>query len=264
MDYQLKDKKVLVTGSTSGIGYAIAKLLLKEGAEVIINGRAKERIDHSLEMLRADMPDSKVSGFVADFMDKSSVMALIDKIKSVDILINNVGIFKSQSFKETTDADWMEMIEVNVMSAVRLSRAFMPKMIQNNWGRIVFISSECAMLVPEDLIAYSTTKAAMLSISRGLAQLTRGTEVTVNAVLPGSTLSEGAQRFLSEQAKKDQISEKEVSDNFFNKVRTTSLLERFALPEEIAHMVTYISSPLSSATNGATLKVDGGSVPGIF
>lgn len=264
MDYQLKDKKVLVTGSTSGIGYAIAKLLLKEGAEVIINGRAKKRIDQSLEMLRAEIPKSKVSGVEADFRDKSSVMALIDKIKSVDILINNVGIFKSQSFEETTDADWMEMIEVNVMSAVRLSRAFMPKMIQNNWGRIVFISSECAMLVPEDLIAYSMTKAAMLSVSRGLAQLTRGTAVTVNAVLPGSTLSEGAQRFLNEQAKKEHISEKEVSDNFFSKVRTTSLLERFASPEEIAHMVAYISSPLSSATNGATLKADGGSVPGIF
>ncbi len=146
MDYQLKDKKVLVTGSTSGIGYAIAKLLLHEGAEVIINGRSKSRIDRSLEMLRTDLPESKVSGVEADFRDKSSVMALIDKIKSVDILINNVGIFKSQSFEETTDADWMEMIEVNVMSAVRLSRAFMPKMIQNNWGRIVFISSECAML----------------------------------------------------------------------------------------------------------------------
>jgi NAD(P)-dependent dehydrogenase (short-subunit alcohol dehydrogenase family) len=182
----------------------------------------------------------------------------------VDILINNVGIFTSQSFSETSDEDWYKLFEVNVMSGVRLSRQLLPAMLKKGWGRVIFISSECAQLVPEDLIAYSTAKAALHSISRGLAQLTNGTQVTVNTVMPGSTLSEGAIRFLKEQSEKQHISEETVAKEFFSKVRTSSLLARFTSTDEIAQMVTFLSSPLSSATNGAVLKADGGSVSGIF
>lgn len=264
MDYQLKNKTALVTGSTSGIGFAIANLLAAEGAHVIINGRSEEGIQKAITKLTKENPLASVTGIAADFTDKNSVEAMIAKIGGVDILINNVGIFTSQSFSDTPDEDWYNLFEVNVMSGVRLSRSFLPGMLKKGWGRIIFISSECAQLVPEDLIAYSMTKAAIHSIARGLAQTTRNTAVTVNTVMPGSTLSEGAKRFLKEQALKEQISEEEVATDFFKNVRTTSLLGRFTSVEEIAHAVVYLSSPISAATNGAVLRADGGSVPGIF
>ena len=264
MDLKLKDKRVLITGSTSGIGYAIAKMFLEEGAKVVINGRTQKRIDDAINSLLSNLPKAKVSGIRADFRDLNSINSLINKIKQVDILINNVGIFSSQPFENTTDQEWQNMFEVNVMSAVRLCKAFLPKMKENNWGRIIFISSECAFLVPEDLIAYSTTKTAILTISRGLAQTTRGTQVTVNSIIPGSTLTEGAKYFLKEQAEKNKTLEKEEADNFFKNVRTSSLLERFADPLEVASAVVFLASPLSSATNGSTIKVDGGSIPGIY
>jgi NAD(P)-dependent dehydrogenase (short-subunit alcohol dehydrogenase family) len=264
MDYQLKNKSALVTGSTSGIGFAIAKLLAQEGAHVIINGRCEEGIQKAITQLTEENPAANVTGIVADFTDKNSVEAMIAKIGDVDILINNVGIFTSQSFSETPDEDWYNLFEVNVMSGVRLSRSFLPGMLKKGWGRIIFISSECAQLVPEDLIAYSMTKAAIHSIARGLAQTTRSTAVTVNTVMPGSTLSEGAKRFIKEQAMKEKVSEEEVAAYFFKNVRTTSILGRFTSVEEIAHAVLYLSSPISSATNGAVLKADGGSVTGIL
>ena len=263
MDYQLKDKKAFISGSTAGIGLAIAKLLVGEGAKVIINGRSQERIDGAVEKILAEEPGARVSGIVADFDELKTVNHLISELGSVDILINNVGVFKSQTFEQTDDADWQRMFDINVMSGVRLSRALLPAMLKKNWGRIIFISSECAMLVPEDLIAYSMTKSAMLSVSRGLAQTTSGTGVTVNSVLPGSTMTEGAENFLKEQAAAEQISTREVADNFFKNVRTTSLLKRFTSPEEIAQAVVYLASPLSSATNGAAIKAEGGSIPGI-
>lgn len=264
MNYQLKNKTALVTGSTSGIGFAIANLLAAEGTHVIINGRSEEGIQKAITKLTKENPLASVTGIAADFTDKNSVEVMIAKIGDVDILINNVGIFTSQSFSDTPDEDWYNLFEVNVMSGVRLSRSFLPGMLKKGWGRIIFISSECAQLVPEDLIAYSMTKAAIHSIARGLAQTTRNTAVTVNTVMPGSTLSEGAKRFLKEQALKEQISEEEVATDFFKNVRTTSLLGRFTSVEEIAHAVVYLSSPISAATNGAVLKADGGSVPGIF
>jgi NAD(P)-dependent dehydrogenase (short-subunit alcohol dehydrogenase family) len=264
MDYQLKNKTALVTGSTSGIGFAIAKLLATEGAHVIINGRSEETIQKAITELTKENPSASIVGMVADFTDKNSVEAMIAKIGDVDILINNVGIFTSQSFSETPDEDWYNLFEVNVMSGVRLSRSFLPGMLKKGWGRIIFISSECAQLVPEDLIAYGMTKAAIHSIARGLAQTTRNTAVTVNTVMPGSTLSDGAKRFLKEQAVKEKISEEEVAADFFKNVRTTSILGRFTSVEEIAQAVVYLSSPISAATNGAVLKADGGSVPGIF
>ncbi len=264
MEYLLTNKIAFITGSTSGIGFAIAKLLAKEGAHVILNGRHEETVVPAIEELKKEIPSAKVSGITADFTDPNSVKDLISKLDRVDILINNVGIFTSQSFTETSDEDWYRLFEVNVMSGVRLSRALLPKMMARDWGRIVFVSSECAQLVPEDLIAYSMTKAAMLSISRGLAQTTRGSAVTVNSIMPGSTLSEGAKRFLKEQAVKENQKEEDVASAFFKNVRTTSLIERFLSPEEIANGVLYLASPLSSATNGTVLKLDGGSVPGIF
>lgn len=263
MNYQLQNKTALVTGSTAGIGLAIAMQLASEGASVILNGRSEKRIEEAKDKIRKTIPAANISGVVSDFADVSSVKALTDNIGPIDILVNNVGIFTSQSFTETKDEDWFRLFEVNVMSGVRLSRAFLPGMLERNWGRVIFISSECAQLVPEDLIAYSTTKAALLAISRGLAQSTKGTKVTVNTVLPGSTLSEGAEHFLRDQAKKDGVTEAEVADSFFKDVRTSSLLQRFASTDEIANAVTYLSSALSSATNGAAIKVDGGSIPGI-
>lgn len=263
MDLQLTNKRALITGSTSGIGFEIAKQLAIEGVEVIINGRTQENIDSAITRIRIKIPSANISGVVADFRDKNSVELLIDKINEVDILINNVGIYKSQTFEETTDEDWFDMFEVNVMSGVRLSRSIMPKMFNKNWGRILFISSECATLIPEDLIAYSTTKATLLSLSRGLAQTTTKTNITVNTILPGSTLTEGADSFLQEQAHKNNLSKKEVADNFFKNTRTSSLLQRFISVGEVASMAVYLSSPLSSATNGASIRVDGGSMGGI-
>jgi len=264
MEYHLTNKTALVTGSTSGIGFAIARLLAKEGVHVIINGRNDQGITKAITELKKENTSAILTGAIADFSDKDSVATLLARIDAVDILVNNVGIFTSQSFADTRDEDWYRLFEVNVMSGVRLSRAFLPKMLKKGWGRIIFISSECAQLVPEDLIAYSMTKAALLSISRGLAQTTKGTAVTVNAVMPGSTLSDGAKRFLKAQAAKEKQTEEEVASNFFKNVRTTSLLGRFTSTEEIANGVMYLASPLSSATNGAVIKLEGGSVPGII
>ncbi len=264
MDLLLHDKRALVTGSTAGIGFAIARTLAEEGAQVILHGRTTDRIEAAAAAIREAVPGAQVSGYVADFEQVDSVNALINQVGEVDILINNVGIFTAQSFFETTDDDWQRLNEVNVMSGVRLSRALMPGMLHRNWGRILFVSSECAMLVPEDLIAYSTTKAAMLAVSRGLAQVAKGTNITVNAVLPGSTLSEGAERFLRDAAEKEGISQQEVADNFFKNVRTSLLVGRFTSTDEIARTVVYLSSPMASSTTGAAIKLEGGSVPGIF
>jgi len=264
MDLQLNNKTAFISGSTSGIGFAIAKTLLLEGAEVILNGRTQKNIDLATRPLKVLVPDAKISGIVADFRNPGAMDFVKQKIDQVDILINNVGIYASKSFEETSSDEWQEMFDVNVMSAVKLSAYFLPKMKAKNWGRIIFISSECAQLVPDDLIAYSTTKAAILALSRGLAQTTKGTNVTVNALVPGSTLTEGAQEFLKNQAAIEQRSEDEVAGDFFKQVRTTSLIQRFAHPKEIADMAVFLASPLSSATNGAAIKVDGGSIPGIF
>ena len=264
MDLKLNGKTAFITGSTSGIGFASAKLLLQEGAKVIVNGRNKEGVEEAVGKLENLVPDGMVKGIATDFTKLDEVNALLEELPLVDILINNVGIFSSQSFYETTDEDWYRQIEVNVMSGVRLSRHFLPKMLRSNWGRILFISSECATLVPADLLAYSTTKAALLAISRGLSQLTSGTGVTVNTIIPGSTLTEGAERFLDGVAEKENKTRQEVEKDFFKNVRTSSLLERFASVEEIANTITYYSSPLSAATNGATIKLDGGSMGGIL
>ncbi|MEO1260271.1 MAG: SDR family oxidoreductase [Bacteroidota bacterium] len=264
MDLQLKNKTVFITGSTAGIGFATAKIFLQEGANVIINGRTEKNVIDGINKLTKIFPDKNIIGLPADFSNKKEIDLILNKLNDVDILINNVGIYSAQSFFETTDEDWFRQFEVNVMSGVRLSRHILPKMLQKNGGRILFVSSECATLVPEDLIAYSMTKTALLAVSRGLAQLTKGTKVTVNTVLPGSTLSEGAEQFLADAAKKENKTKAEVEKDFFKNVRTSSLLQRFASVEEVANTIVYLSSPLAAATNGAAVKIDGGSTGGIL
>nr|WP_299170680.1 SDR family oxidoreductase [uncultured Allomuricauda sp.] len=264
MDLKLKDKKVFITGSTSGIGFATARILLQEKAVVIINGRSQQRVDVAIEKLKGEFPNEKISGIAIDFKKKEIVDESIKSIPELDVLINNVGIYKSESFFDMLDEDWYQQFEINVMSGVRLSRYFLPAMLKKNWGRILFISSECATLVPPDMLAYSMTKTAMVSIAKGLAQLTKGTRVTVNSVLPGSTLSEGAENFLENEAQKSGKTKQEVETTFFKEVRTSSLIQRFADVDEVANTITYLSSPLSSATNGAAIKVEGGSTGGLL
>ena len=264
MDLKLKGKTAFITGSTSGIGFASAKLLLQEGAKVIINGRNENGVLRAVDKLKDQVPGAMVKGIATDFSKQSEVDSLLEQLPFVDILINNVGIFSSQSFYDTTDEEWARQFEVNVMSGVRLCKHFLPKMLESNWGRILFVSSECATLVPVDLIAYSTTKAALLAISRGLSHMTSGTQVTVNTIIPGSTLTEGAKRFLDGVAEKENKTRAEVASEFFSEVRTSSLLKRFASVEEIANTIIYYSSPLSAATNGAAIKLDGGSMGGII
>jgi len=264
MDLKLKDKTVFITGSTAGIGFATAQSLAKEGAGIILNGRVEERLNEAIQKLQQEFPKVAISGLAADFSKTNQVEELLEKLPEVDILINNVGVYSSGSFFETTDKDWYRQFEVNVMSGVRLSKKILLKMLSKNWGRILFVSSECATLVPGDMISYSMTKAAILAVSRGLAQLTKGTDVTVNTVLPGSTLSEGAERFLENAAQKEGKTKAQIEEAFFTEVRTSSLLQRFAKVEEVANTIAYLASPLSSATNGAAIKVDGGSMGGII
>ncbi len=264
MDLQLSNKTVFISGSTSGIGFCVAKIFLQEKAIVYINGRTEQSVTKAIERLQINFPNGNINGIAADFSDVESIERLIQQLPTIDILINNVGIYAAKSFFDTTDEDWSHHMDVNVMSGVRLSRHFLPKMLAKNWGRILFVSSECATLVPADLIAYSTTKAAILAVSRGLAQLTKGTGVIVNTVIPGSTKTEGAEEFLSNLAKKENKTIPQVEADFFKEIRTSSLLQRFASVEEIANTIVYFSSPIAAATNGAAIKLDGGSMGGIL
>lgn len=264
MDLKILGKTAFITGSTGGIGLATARTLANEGAAVILNGRTDTKLQEAVQKLQEEFPESPISGVCADFSNIKQIEELLDKLPEIDILVNNVGIYSSASFFETNDADWQQKFQVNVMSGVRLSKEILPKMLAKNWGRILFVSSECATLVPTDLIPYSMTKAAILAVSRGLAQLTKGTGVTVNTIVPGSTLSEGAEQFLEIAAQKEGKTKAEVEADFFTEVRTSSLLQRFATVDEIANTITYLVSPLSSATNGAAIKVDGGSMGGIL
>ena len=261
MDLHLKGKKVFISGSTKGIGFETARLFLEEGATVIINGRTKKSVESALSSLNSD----NVSGLVADFLKDSQVETLIDNIPNdIDILVNNVGIFRGKEFKDETVDDWNDHFKVNLMSGVQLSKHFLPEMIKRNWGRIIFISSECATLVPSDLLSYSVSKASINVFSSGLAKLTKGTNVTINTVIPGSTLSEGSVKFLEETAKRENKTVEEVEKNFFKDVRSSSLLGRFARVEEVASTIVYLCSTVASATNGASVRVDGGSMGSII
>jgi len=264
MDLKIKNKTALVTGSTAGIGFAIAKALANEGATVFVNGRTLERVNNAVEQLREETGNENIKGIVADFSDKNQVQYLINEIPEVDILINNVGIFEPKQFNDITDEDWFKFYEVNVLSGVRLSRAYLDKMIQKNWGRIIFISSESALQIPEEMIHYGMTKTAQIAVARGLAELTKGTGVTVNSVLPGPTFSEGAGSFIKDMARQSGLTVEDMEKEFFKTARPTSILQRFTQPDEIASMVAYIASELSSATNGAALRADGGVVKSAF
>ena len=262
MDLQLTDKVALVSGSTKGIGLAIATGLAREGTNVIINGRSEESVDGAFAKIRQTVPNAKLGSFAGDLADAAVVDTMVKRFPAVDILINNLGIFEPKPFEEIPDADWIRFFEVNVLSGVRLSRAYLPKMKSNNWGRIVFISSESALQIPAEMIHYGMTKTAQLAVSRGLAETCGGTGVTVNAVLPGPTRSDGVDEFIKQLSGGKPFAEFE--QEFFKNHRPSSLLQRFATTEEVANLVVYLASPLSSATNGAALRVDGGVVRACF
>jgi NAD(P)-dependent dehydrogenase (short-subunit alcohol dehydrogenase family) len=259
MDLQLRDKTALVTGSTAGIGFAIAQRLAEEGARVIVNGRTEQRVEQAIAKLEAQ----RVKGLAADLGTAAGVAEAIRRFPDVDILINNVGIFEPKPFAQISDDDWFRFFEVNVMSGVRLSRHHFPRMLERGWGRIVFISSESAVQIPAEMIHYGMTKTAQLAISRGLAETTAGSGVTVNAVLPGPTESEGVSEFVDRLAANNQVDRATVEKEFFRTARPSSLLKRFERPEEVAALVAFVCSPLSSATNGAALRADGGVVRSI-
>ena len=257
MNIDLSGKTALVTGSTAGIGYAIAKGLAASGAEVVINGRGQDKVDAAVRKLEGT---GKVRGIAADVSTAAGCNALVVALPEVDILINNAGIFEPKDFFEIPDEDWSRFFEVNVMSGVRLSRAYMKGMIKRNWGRIVFISSEAGLIIPAEMIHYGMTKTAQLAVARGLAQLTQGTNVTVNSVLPGPTMSEGVETFVKDLAKQNGQSVDEAAANFVKLHRPSSLIQRFASVDEIANMVVYVASKEASATNGAALRAEGGIV----
>jgi NAD(P)-dependent dehydrogenase (short-subunit alcohol dehydrogenase family) len=258
MNIDLSDKTALVTGSTAGIGYAIAKGLAASGAKVVINGRKEKTVAKAAEELGIEVGATLVRGVAADVSTAAGCAKLVEEAGQVDILINNAGIFEPKDFFEIPDSEWTRFFEVNVMSGVRLSRALMPAMLKRNWGRIVFISSESALNIPTEMIHYGFTKTAQLSIARGLAELTGGTGVTVNSVLPGPTRSDGVEDFLAAMARENNTTLEEMAKSFVKQFRPTSLLQRFATVEEVANMVVYVSSKEAAATNGAALRVEGG------
>jgi NAD(P)-dependent dehydrogenase (short-subunit alcohol dehydrogenase family) len=257
MDLQLRGKRALVTGSTAGIGFAIAQALALEGARVILNGRTTQRVEQAVAAIRKSIGED-VQGLAADLGTAVGCAAAIRELPQLDILINNLGIFEAKPFEQITDEEWLHIFEVNVLSGVRLSRHYLPLMKQQNWGRIVFISSESAVQIPTEMIHYGTTKTAQLAISRGLAELTAGTGVTVNAVLPGPTRSDGIEPFLDAMAAQEGVPVDQMAAEFVKQHRPTSLLQRFATVDEIANMVVYLCSIEASATNGAPLRVEGG------
>ncbi len=260
MDLQLQGKRALVTGSTAGIGHAIARRLAAEGAEVTLNGRSSARVDEAVSRLRAELPNAVLHGVAADLATAEGCAALVAACPDVDVLVNNLGIFDPKPFDDIPDADWLRFFETNVMSGVRLSRAYLSAMKQHNWGRIVFISSESGLCPPAEMVHYGMTKSAQISVARGLAETCRGTGVTVNSVLPGPTLTQGAEDFFATLAHEQNLSFDEAARTFFAQGRPTSILQRFIQPDEVASLVTYVCSPLASATQGASLRVEGGVV----
>jgi NAD(P)-dependent dehydrogenase (short-subunit alcohol dehydrogenase family) len=263
MDLQLGNKTALVTGSTAGIGNAIATSLAREGAAVIVNGRSAKAVAAAVDEMKT-AARGKVSGFAGDLSDAAVAAQLLAQHPAVDILVNNLGIFEVRAFEDIRDEDWRRFFEVNVLSGARLSRLYLPGMRQRNWGRIIFISSESGLQIPAEMVHYGMTKAAQIAVARGLAEITAGTGITVNSVLPGPTRSRGVGDFVASMAEQSGKSAQTVENEFFKTARPTSLLKRFATPEEVAAMVTYVASPLSAATNGAALRVDGGVVKSAF
>jgi NAD(P)-dependent dehydrogenase (short-subunit alcohol dehydrogenase family) len=260
MDLELKGKRALVTGSTAGIGHAIARLLAAEGAAVVVNGRTEARVAEAVRAIAEAVPGAAVSGAAADLSTADGPRRLVRALPEADILINNAGIFEPKPFEEIPDEDWLRFFQVNVMSGVRLTRHYLSGMKARNWGRVIFVSSESAVQIPVEMIHYGMTKTAQISIARGVAETTAGTGVTVNSVLPGPTESEGVATFVADLAKQQGVSRSAFEAEFFRSARPSSLLKRFATVGEVANLIVYVCSPLASATNGAALRVDGGVV----
>jgi NAD(P)-dependent dehydrogenase (short-subunit alcohol dehydrogenase family) len=263
MELGLKGKRVLVTGSTAGIGFATARALANEGAHVMVNGRTEARVSGAVERLRAELPGATVDGIAENLGNANGCQALIGQLPDVDVLVNNLGIFEPKPFEQIPDEDWIRFFETNVLSGIRLARHYVRGMRSRNWGRIVFVSSESALQIPAEMIHYGMTKTAQLAVSRGLAETLAGTGVTVNSVLPGPTASEGVGEFVSQMAAVREIDAATVEREFFETARPSSVLKRFATPDEVAAMITYVCSVQASATTGAALRVDGGVVRAI-
>jgi NAD(P)-dependent dehydrogenase (short-subunit alcohol dehydrogenase family) len=264
MDLGLQGRRALVTGSTLGIGFAAARQLAAEGAAVIVNGRTTERVDDAVRRLREAVPGADVRGLAADLGTADGCARMTEAHPDLDVLVNNLGIFEPKPFAEITDADWLRFFEVNVLSGVRLARHYLPGMRARDWGRIVFVSSESAVQIPVEMVHYGTTKTAQLAVARGLAESTQGSGVTVNTVLPGPTASEGVATFVGQMAEARGVDFATMEREFFATARPSSLLQRFATPDEAAAMITYVCSARASATNGAALRVDGGVVRAIL
>lgn len=262
MQLQLEDQLALVSASSAGIGLEIARSLAREGARVIVNGRSAQNVDAAIASIRASQPDAKLGRLIADNGTAAGVAQTIAAFPDVDILVNNLGIYEPRGFFEETDADWLRLFEVNILSGVRLSRHYLQRMLGRKTGRVIFISSESAVSPSPEMPHYAATKTMQLSLSRSLAELTKGTAVTVNTVMPGSTLTEGVEKFVKDLF--PGLSVEEAGRRFMRENRPTSLLERLLRPEEIAAFVTFLSSPLASGINGAALRVDGGLVRSVF
>lgn len=258
MDLQLAGKRALVTGSTAGIGLAIAKLLAAEGARVIVNGRTEARVAAAVAAIGAEVASAALEPLAADLGTAEGAEQTIRRFPDLDVLVNNVGIFEPRPFEEIRDDEWEKMIEVNFMSGVRLSRHYLPRMKAKGWGRIIFISSESAVNIPTEMIHYGVTKTMQIALARGLAETTVGTAVTVNSVLPGPTRSEGVGQFVKDLARSQNKTEAEMEEAFFQTARPTSLLRRFETTEEIAAVVAFVASPLAAAMNGAAVRAEGG------
>jgi NAD(P)-dependent dehydrogenase (short-subunit alcohol dehydrogenase family) len=263
MDLGLGARRALVSGSTAGIGFATARLLAQEGAQVLVNGRTPQRVDDAVARIRAEVPGAKVDGIAADLASASGCAELVARWPDVDVLVNNLGIFEPKPFEEIPDQDWLRFFETNVLSGIRLSRHYVSGMRQRNWGRIVFVSSESALQIPAEMVHYGMTKTAQLAVARGLAETLAGTGVTVNSVLPGPTASEGVGGFVAELAASRGVDRATVERDFFATARPSSVLQRFATPDEVAAMIAYVCSERASATTGAALRVDGGVVRAI-
>jgi len=262
MDLQLAGKKVLVTGSTAGIGFATASAFAAEGASVVVNGRTQERVDAAIARIRKLHPQADASGVASDVSNAAGCAKLVQALARVDILVNNMGIFEPKPFEQIPDEDWLRLFEANVMSGVRLSRHYLSGMRQKNWGRILFVSSESAVQIPAEMIHYGMTKTAQVAVARGIAETVAGTGITVNSVLAGPTRSEGVETFIAQMGAGGNSAAFEAE--FFKSIRPTSLLKRFETVEEVANMIVYLGSPLASATTGAALRVDGGVVRAIL